>query len=119
MLPQDLFDILIIAFMFVLRLGVPVAITLMLGRWLEKKLAPRESTLTADSGRVIPFTTSKNNIIQVRCWDLKRCDKTTRAQCAAYQRPDLPCWLARQVGERKANEACFTCSLYKPQAIAM
>ncbi len=120
MLPQDLFDTIAVLFMFTLRIGAPIALTLAFGYWLEKKLRPREeqrrpAELTAQPGRRI---VRAGNIIQVHCWDLKRCDSTVRAECAAYKRPELPCWLALQADGQKVREECFTCALYKPQKMA-
>ena len=119
MLPDSLTQTLDVIFMFVLRLGVPIVITLLIGYWLEKRLAaPQESK---ENGTSIPKTaryTRTGNIIQIHCWDLKRCEQSQRAQCAAFQHPDLPCWLAIQADGGKLREECFTCSLYKPAKIA-
>ncbi len=45
-MPNDIFaivrDILVIAYMFVLRIGVPLLITLMIGAWLRKLLEEKE-----------------------------------------------------------------------------
>lgn len=115
---QDLIDGLTIIFMFVLRIGVPLAVTLAFGYWLEKKLAPREEIQAPKEEQNEPRWSRSGKIIQMHCWDLKRCEPATRAHCAAFKHPDLPCWLALQVEGDKVQEACFTCALYKPQAIA-
>ena len=109
-----------ILFMFVLRIGVPIAVTLLVGRWLEKKLAPAEQEQTETKPRYTTRTSrSGGKIIQIHCWEAKRCDTAKLAQCAAYKRPDLPCWLAIQAEGGKLREECFTCAFYKPQNIAI
>jgi len=116
---NTLIDTLVVLFMFVLRIGVPIAITLLVGRWLEKKLAPHEEEqMETKSNYTTRVTRLGGKIIQIHCWDLKRCERAQRAQCAAYQRPDLPCWLALQAEGGKLRAECFTCALYKPQSIA-
>jgi len=116
MLAQDMIDTFVILIMFGLRIGVPIALTLAFGYWLEKKLAPREVTQSeAEKPRIVK-TSSK--IIQLHCWDLKRCDQTKRAQCAAFKHAELPCWLALQAEGEKVREDCFTCALYKTRSIA-
>lgn len=58
MFPQPVIDALIIIGMFVLRIGVPLAIVLVIGGWLEKRLAPPaadESERRTEGARIIPF----------------------------------------------------------------
>jgi hypothetical protein len=112
MFAQDLIDGIMVILMFILRIGVPVALTLALGYWLEKKLRPPE---VVEKELPQPRATKPDaKIIQLHCWDVKRCDSTTRAQCAAVKHPELPCWLALQAEGLPVREECFTCALYKP-----
>ncbi len=117
MFPQELIDGITVLIMFGLRVGVPLVLTLAFGYWLEKKLSPRREEEQEQT--VAPrIVRSSEKIIQLHCWDIKRCDTATRAQCAAFKHPELPCWLALQAEGEKVREECFTCALYKPQAIA-
>lgn len=114
MYPQVWADTLVLIGMFVLRVAVPIALTIALGKWLERKLNPREQ-----AQEVKPQATARaSNIIPLHCWDVKRCDPAMRAQCAAFKHPDLPCWLAIQAEGGKVREECFTCPFYKPNAMA-
>jgi hypothetical protein len=119
MLPEEFVETLVVLGMFVLRIGAPVAVTLALGYWLEKKLRPQEEQ---KNGRIVNIEAARrgrsSKIIQLHCWDLHHCESTQRAACAAYQHPDLPCWLALQVAGNKVHEQCFSCALYKNQNIA-
>ncbi len=58
MFPQPLIDALVIIGMFILRIGVPLAVVLVIGGWLEKRLAPPaagESRQRTEGARIIPF----------------------------------------------------------------
>ncbi len=103
----------IVLLLFVLRIGIPIALTLVFGYWLERKLRPQQEP--AEMVEKIQATRKASNIIRLHCWDIKRCDGSKRAKCAAYQHPELPCWLALQVEGKKVREQCFTCAFYKPQ----
>ena len=115
MFPQDLIDGVVVVLMFVLRIGVPIALTLAFGYWLEKKLRPPEQTENTQPLPIEKRWTRTGNIIQLHCWDVKKCGAATRAQCAATKHPELPCWLALQAEGHKVREECFTCAFYKPQ----
>ncbi|MBI4785825.1 MAG: hypothetical protein HY782_02110 [Chloroflexi bacterium] len=119
MLPFEIADALVVAGMFILRIGVPIGITLAAGYWLEKKLRPVETRKAETTRRLelLPRPRSAK-IIQLHCWDFKHCDSTQRAQCAASKHPDLPCWLALQVEGAQVREECFTCNLYRTEEIA-
>ena len=47
MLPQPIIDTLIVIGMFVVRIGIPVAILLALGYWFQKKMEPKDAEKTA------------------------------------------------------------------------
>ncbi len=106
----------VVLLLFVVRIAVPIAFTLAFGHWLERKLRPQEEP--AEIQAQVKQVRQASNIIHLHCWDLKRCNAAGRVQCAAYQHPDLPCWLAIQVEGGQVHEQCFTCAFYKPQTIA-
>ena len=110
---QDVIDTFAILSMFALRIGLPIALTLAVGYWMEKKLALRER-----AGQPVRPAACSAKIIQIHCWDIKKCASATRTQCAAYQHPDLPCWLALQVSGEKVRPECYACAFYKPERIA-
>ncbi len=114
---SEILESLIVLCMFGIRIGVPIAITLAFGYWLEKKLRPREElALTqVQLERLRPHAVPQ--FLSSRCWDVHHCDASHRAQCAATRHPDLPCWLALQVEGQKVREQCFTCAFYKPETM--
>lgn len=115
---QELIDGLVFSALFALRIGIPVALTLALGRWLERKLQsdPSSKQIRLKKPGLLSGQSTKG--YRLHCWDLLHCDMAKRAQCAAYRHPDLPCWLALQVEGDKLRPECFTCEFYRPQAIA-
>ena len=96
-------DVLVLAYLLTLRVGVPILITLMLGAWMQRILERPESEL---EGRPDLDSAGKH------CWDYYSSPEANRARQAAARRPDLPCWLAVQVGGTGLNQACYTCSVF-------
>lgn len=117
MLPEPIPDILALIVMFVVRIGIPIALTLAFGLWLERKLQPPKEEAEKKANEFARRERS-SKIIQLHCWDLNHCASSKRAQCAACRHPELPCWLALQVEGGKVREECFTCRLYRADSMA-
>jgi len=47
------------------------------------------------------------------CWDVKGCDDTAKAQCAAPQHPGMHCWQARFGAEGQIAEDCVHCDVFQ------
>jgi hypothetical protein len=117
---QEVLDTAIILGMFFVRIGVPIVVTIGIGVWLEKKLRPAEFQKTSQRvqrGKIIPFPRVQNGARvtaaqRAHCWEAKQCDPAKRAQCPAYQRPDLPCWLALQAAGGRVRPQCADCEFY-------
>ncbi len=109
---SELLEALVVLVMFVIRIGVPIAVTLAFGYWLEKKLRPREEPAAVRVHPLRAYSPTGSH-----CWDARHCASTQRALCAATRHPELPCWLALQVEGIKVREQCFTCAFYKTEAI--
>ncbi len=104
-------DFLVIAYMLVLRIGVPILLVLMVGLWLERWLEEREVEA--------PLHPIPHSIPVARhCWEMKRNRDTEQAKAVSAQRPDLPCWLALQVNGRGVKEMCYTCPIFTAHAPA-
>lgn len=96
-------DVMVLGYMVVLRIGVPLLITVLLGKWLQRKLGqPEKGRMGAANG-------------ERYCWDLAKTPETLRAKAAATERLDLPCWLALQASGEGLIQDCFTCRNYKVQ----
>jgi hypothetical protein len=103
-------DLMVIAYMFVLRIGVPILITLMIGAWLKRLLEERE-----EKPETVPVVLKAGQ----HCWDVTKTLDTEQAQAVAAQRPDLPCWLALQVSGAGLKENCYTCPVFTADAPAV
>jgi hypothetical protein len=101
-------DWLLVAALTALRIGVPLAATLLVGyllarldaRWKAEELARQQRARAA--GELPPLA---------RCWEKTGCSEAKRQACAAYNAP-LPCWMALRRAEGRMPERCFTCPVF-------
>jgi hypothetical protein len=107
--------------MFLLRLGVPLAITLAVGYWLRRldarwqaeALARKAESVLAQQEQAGESEFEMFRVIaQPACWAQKGCSESTYDGCPAYQHPDLPCWLARLRAEGRLPQPCYRCELF-------
>lgn len=47
------------------------------------------------------------------CWDAKGCSEGQRANCAAPNHPEVPCWQARFDAEGAIPESCVKCDMFQ------
>lgn len=107
--------------MFVLRLGVPLAITGLVGYWLHRldarwqaeALARKaDAALAQQEAGGEPVIEMFTVIDQLPCWKQKDCPGCAVADCPAYLNADLPCWLARLRAEGRLPQTCYRCQLF-------
>ncbi len=102
--------------MFVLRLGVPLAVTLLIGYWLHRLDAKWQAEAQAqwEAGRSQPEPVQSKYLEKLAqpCWQIKGCDAATRSRCPAAQQPHLPCWVARRSPDGQLMEACYNCDVF-------
>ncbi len=108
---QTIQDILVIAGMFFLRIGLPLLITMGVGyliqRWLEPKAVHEQF-----EGMIRSAQEQRAASAMIRpCWEIKNCPAEARATCAAGQQADIPCWLARQIDGQPLPEGCAMCKV--------
>ena len=88
---------------FLLRLGVPVAVTaLILGLLylLDKRWQREALTLP-----VVP--TGK------RCWEVKGCTEDAKKNCPAAAQPDIPCWHVFRSRDGVMKDICLDCKVFR------
>jgi hypothetical protein len=119
MLPTESANLAIVVVMFVLRLAVPLVVTLALGYWLENKLQP-PADKTPGTRRSIQQIGGAGSARSgpPGCWDLRQDEAARRAEGVAGRHPGLPCWLALQVEGDKVRPECFVCARYTSHANA-
>jgi hypothetical protein len=112
----------VIAGMFLLRIGLPLAITLGVAyalrrldaKWQAEAWAELETSQTQDT----VITQVKPLVNEQPCWSTNGCDEAARANCAAPKQPDIPCWLARRRSEGKLPAECYNCAQFSLRKIA-
>ncbi|HXF62356.1 MAG TPA: hypothetical protein VNK95_12110 [Caldilineaceae bacterium] len=121
-------ELLIIAGIFILRLGVPLGATLLVtwllhrldARWrrqaLQRQPSPAGAETLIAAGPDTPGSTSPR--APTPCWGRRRCPEMRRATCPAYLAPELPCWLARLRADGRLPAGCRTCRLFAAQRSA-
>lgn len=118
-----LFEAAVIVGMFILRLGVPLAITLVVAYFLRRLDAKWQAEAWAEweASQAQETPTAEARQLQAGkqpCWSLKGCAETDRANCAAPKQPDIPCWLARRRSEGRLPAACYNCALFSLRQVA-
>lgn len=91
---------------FVLRLGLPIAITVLIVlflRYLDRRWQ-REAFQESP-----PLRPAHNP----GCWVSKRCPEEMRRACQAYQHPELPCWLVLRQKDGRLQERCLLCEIFR------
>jgi hypothetical protein len=117
-----LFQATIILGMFILRLGVPLAITLAVGYWLRRldakwqaEALARQATSLARQKLEAEPKIEVFRVIGQPCWVLKDCPQVLYAQCPAFQQAEIPCWLSRYRAEGSLPAKCYHCELFSPR----
>lgn len=101
--------------MFLLRLGLPLAVTIALA-WALRRLDARWQAEAAQARLmaldVSLVALSDENVDSRPCWEQRGCTAERRTRCPAYARPAEPCWLARMDSEDALPETCPACALF-------
>ncbi len=107
--------------MFMLRLGVPLAITVVVGYMLRRLDTKWQAEAMARQADVAVAKTEASQaepalamfkVIDQPCWIFKDCPEPSYKQCPAYEYPDLPCWMARLRTEGRLPSPCHRCGLF-------
>ena len=120
---DGLLEAAVIVGMFILRLGVPLAITLAVAYFLRRLDARWQAEAWAEwqasqPQEEVSATARGLKVGKQPCWSLKGCDEAARAKCAAPKQPDIPCWLARRRSEGRLPAECYNCGLFSLRQIA-
>lgn len=109
-------DILVIAGMFLLRIGLPLIVLVAMGylleRWLgyreEERVIIRRAEPAAGEGRV-PAGQA------VPAWTMMPCASQVSRAYKVLGRSSLPCWLALEQAGGRLLDQCLACQWYHPQ----
>jgi hypothetical protein len=112
-------EILMVAGIFFLRLGVPLALTLAVAYGLRRLDARWEAEALAQwAQEELPAELKALKTTEQPCWELKGCDEESRAQCPACKFWDIPCWVARLRATGRLPATCHNCELFAPSPAA-
>lgn len=92
-----------------LRFGIPIAATAGVA-WILTLLDRRwqaEGKLLRVSGNSMGAAWN-----EVRCWEASDCPSEKREQCAAYLRPQEPCWQVFRHSNNRLKSECLTCQVF-------
>ena len=51
--------------------------------------------------------------LQQPCWEMWKCSESAKADCAAAQHPEKPCWQARLEADQKIPDECVHCKTFQ------
>ena len=103
--------------MFILRLGVPLAVTAAVVylfhrldvKWQSEAWAQWRGNLEQDE---IGPGASWLARLAGPCWEEKGCDQAAREKCPAHKHSNLPCWMARRWAEGWLPTKCYNCERF-------
>jgi hypothetical protein len=97
----------------VVRLGIPVGITILLMRWLARLDARWQDEARHDARILAAGTRARNT----GCWDVKHCTPEQKEKCLAYARKETPCWQVYRRENGALRESCLGCVVFKEAPI--
>lgn len=117
---DQLSEVIAIAGLLVLRVGVPLAITGLItwglhrldARW-QADAEARQAAAAVSAGRVQPQAFKAPQAVATPCWQLRNCSEAKRSGCAACKEPGLPCWMARLRSDGRLPAPCYGCALFR------
>ena len=109
---NTLIEMAAVAFGFLLRLGIPIGLTILFA-YLLRQLDKRWQA-EAEAETAVKIRQAEDLIAYKRpCWEMHNCPPRLRNACRAYAEPNTPCWeLFRTNGQLKP--ACHTCKVMPP-----
>jgi len=88
-----------------LRFGVPILVTAILIFGLMKLDKRWQVEAAKQLARV--------GIRNIGCWEINNCPEDNRANCKAYQQPELPCWQVFREASGVLREKCLGCKVFQ------
>lgn len=108
---------LVMVLLFVLRCVIPLVLTMLIGRAMNRlvdKWEAEEAARPKEPGSVIPAAVpmllqQPDKTAVVRCWVFRDCGRT---DCTAYQNPDSLCWKIKTEESGQLPDKCQQCAYY-------
>jgi hypothetical protein len=117
---DSVFEVVAVAGLLLVRLGIPLAVTVFItwslrrldARW-QAEAEARQATAEVTAGRVAPVAFKAPQAVATPCWQLRHCSEATRATCTAAKETALPCWMARLRADGRLPVPCYSCALFR------
>jgi hypothetical protein len=110
---EGVYTIILVVAGFVLRLGVPIAVTVLLA-WFFRRLDARwEAEAEAQRARSEAMIAAG-----VPCWQINNCTEANFKDCPAYAEPDTACWEHFRDRTGNVREDCIGCGIFRRRAPA-
>ena len=115
-----IFETLALTVLIVLRLGIPIAVTVLIAwglrrldaRW-QAEAAAQQSSRAVAAGDLDAAAVTSPLAAQQPCWELNNCSDAQRGNCPACAALDIPCWMARLRADGKLPARCYGCALFR------
>jgi hypothetical protein len=98
-----------VALGLLLRVGIPVLVTVLLVRWL-RGLDERWRT---EAEALRSHTEGAAQVKNIGCWEIKGCSAEQQAACQAYAQHETPCWQVLRTGDGHLQERCLGCEVFR------
>ena len=112
-------EVAVIFGLFVLRLGIPLGVTVLISwglRRLDRKWQSEAETQRIQAGASVTAGEPETAPRQP-CWLFRNCPEERKRNCAAYRYQTLPCWAVRLRVEGRLPASCPGCALFQsPQS---
>ncbi len=115
-------SVLAVLLLFILRLGIPLALSLLLAwglhrldkYWQSKPGRPQAIPGQPSGATEARATDVPPGLVDRPCWAYRGCPESKRKSCPAGCGTDVLCWLARLRHDGRLPAACRTCPIFTP-----
>ena len=106
-------SVVVVGFGLLLRLGIPLLITILLIRWLRRLDERWQTEAKAQRSKVASTVQARN----IGCWEIKGCTGEQRDSCQAYKHPETPCWQVFRASDGRLQERCLGCEVFRKSPV--
>lgn len=96
---------------FIIRIGVPLLLTVLLVLFLRGM----DARWKQESAQLEPGEAGQEfwaKTAQTPCWDVHNCLPEKRDSCPAYAHQEVPCWQVFRSPDGPLKEACLDCAVF-------
>ncbi len=107
---ETLFQVAVLLFGLILRLGIPLGVTMLLG-WVLRRL---DAQWQREGEALRPAATaSEEDLFGLPCWQIRDCPAAVREACPAYRQSEIPCWELLRGPDGRLQQKCLSCQVFR------